>query len=80
MGNPALAQAAQATPSFTWERVEGAAGYTIQIDNDFNMNSPITIKKIDGNSFTALETLADGTYYWRVAMRRSDNVLGQWTR
>jgi hypothetical protein len=59
--------------------VEGAAGYTIQIDNDFNLNSPLINKKIDGNSFTAVDTLADGTYYWRVAMRRSKDVLGQWT-
>lgn len=68
-----------ATPSFTWQRVEGAARYTIQIDDDFNMNSPITNKTIDANSYTSLDTLADGTYYWRVAMRRTNNVLGQWT-
>lgn len=78
LGNPAMGEVAPATPSFVWERVEGAAGYTIQIDNEFNMNSPFINKKIDGNSYTALETLADGTYYWRVAMRRSDTVLGQW--
>ena len=75
----AAGNVAHATPSFTWDRVEGAARYTIQIDNDFNMNSPITNKTIDGDSYTPLDTLADGTYYWRVAMRRSDQVLGQWT-
>jgi hypothetical protein len=79
LGNPALGEAAPATPSFTWERVEGAAGYTIQIDNDANMSSPLINKKIDGNSYTAPDTLADGTYYWRVAMRRSSTVVGQWT-
>jgi hypothetical protein len=79
LGNPALGEAASATPSFTWQRVEGAARYTIQIDTDFNMNAPDINETVDGNSFTGLDTLADGTYYWRVAMRRSDNVLGQWT-
>jgi hypothetical protein len=79
LGNALTGEAAVATPSFTWQRVEGAAGYTIQIDNDFNMDTPLTNKPIDGNSFTASDTLEDGTYYWRVAMRRSDNVLGQWT-
>jgi hypothetical protein len=79
VGNPAAGQPSKATPSFTWQRVEGAAGYSIQIDTDFNMNDPFTNEAIDGNSFTGLDTLADGTYYWRVAMRRSGNVLGQWT-
>jgi hypothetical protein len=79
LGNPTTGEAANATPSFTWNRVEGAAQYGIQIDNDFNMSSPLINKTTDGNSYTMLDTLADGTYYWRVAMRRTGNVLGQWT-
>jgi hypothetical protein len=78
-GNWKAGEPAYATPSFTWDRVEGAARYSIQIDDDFNMNSPILNKTIDGNSYTSVDTLPDGTYYWRVAMRRSDQVLGQWT-
>jgi hypothetical protein len=70
---------ARTTPSFYWERVEGAAGYTIQVDDDANLSSPFINRKIDGSSYTPLDTLADGTYYWRVAMRRSDTVTGQWS-
>ena len=70
---------ARTTPSFYWERVEGGAGYTIQIAADANLSDPFINKKIDGNSFTPLDTLADGTYYWRVAMRRSNTVTGQWS-
>jgi hypothetical protein len=85
VGNPTLSftstftQTAQATPTFLWERVEGAAGYTIEIDNDANMSSPLIKRAIDSNSYTPLDTLADGTYFWRVAMRRSKTVTGQWS-
>ena len=75
----AAAGEAQTTPSFYWDRVEGAAGYTIQIDDDANLSSPFINKRIDGSSYTPQDTLADGTYYWRVAMRRSRDVVGQWS-
>ncbi|MEZ4673542.1 MAG: SdrD B-like domain-containing protein [Caldilineaceae bacterium] len=80
VGNPTLSTGnlAETTPSFWWDRVEGASGYTIQIDEDSNFSSPITAK-IDGTSYTPLNQLPDGTYYWRVAMRRSKTVIGQWT-
>jgi hypothetical protein len=79
LGNQGAGEVAYATPSFTWQRVEGASRYTIQIGNDANLNSPFINRTIDSSSYTALATLEDGTYYWRVAMRRSDDVLGQWT-
>lgn len=74
---------AQMTPSFLWDRVEGAAGYSIQIDNDANFSSPTINQKIDLNSFTpqggVQSILDDGNYFWRVAMRRSNTVEGHWT-
>lgn len=86
-GNPALSTGVLAfmTPTFLWERVEGAAGYTIQIDNDANFSSPLFNVQTDATSYTPTEqgfgaTLIPGAqYYWRVAIRRADNVLGQWT-
>lgn len=80
VGNPTLSTGnlAETTPSFWWDRVEGAAGYTIQIDEDSNFSSPTTVK-VDGTSYTPLTPLLDGVYYWRVAMRRSKDVLGRWT-
>ncbi|HRW04772.1 MAG TPA: SdrD B-like domain-containing protein [Caldilineaceae bacterium] len=80
VGNPTLSTGnlAETTPSFWWDRVEGASGYTIQIDEDSNFSSPTTVK-VDGTSYTPLNQLPDGTYYWRVAMRRSRTVLGQWS-
>jgi hypothetical protein len=67
------------TPTFTWDRVEGASGYKVQLDNDSNFSSPLFNGNIDGTSFTPTNALPDGTYYWRVAMRRSSTVIGHWT-
>jgi hypothetical protein len=75
-GDPGLP--AWTTPTFLWDRVDGAAGYRLQVDNDSNFSTPLD-KKIDGTSYTPTDVLADGTYYWRVAMRRSDTVFGHWT-
>ena len=80
VGQPTVSTGAQVntTPVFWWDRVEAAAGYTIQIDNDANFSNPEVNKKIDPNAFTLLEPLADGAWYWRVAIRRSDDVRGAW--
>jgi hypothetical protein len=78
--------AAFMTPTFTWDRVEGASGYTIQIDDDANFGSPLVNQAVDGTSFTpaegssSLNSLKPGTqYHWRVAVRRSATVIGQWS-
>jgi len=86
-GNPQLSTGAEVfmTPTFLWDRVEGASGYTLQIDNDANFSSPIVNQALDGTSYTPQElslnlALLPGTqYYWRLAMRRSATVYGQWT-
>ncbi len=86
-GNPQLSTGAEVfmTPTFLWDRVEGASGYTLQIDNDANFSSPIINQALDGTSYTpqepsSLSSLLPGTqYYWRLAMRRSSDVIGQWT-
>lgn len=81
VGNPTLSTGtlANTTPTFSWDRVESASGYKIQIDNDSNFSSPIFNRDLSGTSYTPITPLADGTYYWRVATRRSSSVLGQWT-
>ena len=72
------------TPTFEWERVEAAAGYRIQIDDDANFSSPFVNSNVDGTSYTpddltqpALKPAARD--YWRIAIRRADNVIGRWT-
>mgnify|MGYP005835586671 CR=1 FL=1 len=75
---------AQRTPTFIWDRVEGASGYTLQVDNDANFSSPLINQATDATSYTPEEmsstrAMVDGQYYWRVAMRRSRDVIGHWT-
>lgn len=81
VGNPQLASGAvsSALPSFQWEHVEGAAGYTLQISNDSNFSNPLLNLALDSVSYTPVETLPDGAYFWRVAARRSRTVIGHWT-
>jgi hypothetical protein len=81
VGNPApsTGKVTWATPTFSWDRVDGAAGYRIQVDDDSNFSTPLIDKKVDGTSYTPVDAFTDGTYYWRVAMRRSDTVFGHWT-
>ena len=85
VGNPRLSTGdpglpAWTTPTFLWDRVDGAAGYRLQVDDDSNFSTPLIDKKVDGTSYTPTTVFADGTYYWRVTMRRSDTVFGHWTR
>ena len=81
VGNPSLSTSSEAntTPTFSWERLEGVSGYTIQVDTSADFSRPVINTKVDGTSFTPSAALADDTYYWRVAMRRSDKVLARWT-
>ncbi|MFN8490673.1 MAG: hypothetical protein U0350_23990 [Caldilineaceae bacterium] len=81
VGNPTLSTGdlAQTTPTFSWQRVEGASGYTIQVDNDANFSSPAINEKVTSTSYTPIIALPDGNYFWRVVMRRSDKIIGHWS-
>jgi hypothetical protein len=50
------------------------------VDNDPSFGSP-EIKNVNTelNSYTHLTTLANGTYYWRVRVRRYEGVFGSWS-
>jgi PKD repeat protein len=85
IGNPSLSTGVDVymTPTFLWDRMEGAAGYTLQVDDDANFSSPLIDQPTDATSFTPTDmsnALRPGVqYYWRVVMRRSSNVIGHWT-
>ncbi len=84
VGNPQLSTGVDAfmTPTFTWDRVEGAASYAIQIDDDSNFSSPLVDLATDATSFTpsgSTSLLAGTQYTWRVVMRRSSSIIGFWT-
>ncbi len=76
------------TPTFSWDRVNGAGAYRIQIDNDSNFSSPIIELDTNANTYTPdeplIRTFRDGTYFWRVRIRRGrkgpvQGVYGPWT-
>ena len=81
VGNPTLSTGdlAQTTPTFSWQRVEGASGYTIQVDDDANFSSPVINEKVISTSYTPIIALPDGNYFWRVVMRRNDKIIGHWS-
>lgn len=81
VGSPQVSTGEQAntSPVFTWDRVEGASSYQIQIDNDANFSKPEIDRAIDPNGSASLDALWDGVWYWRVAIRRSSKVRGAWT-
>jgi hypothetical protein len=68
-----------ATPTFSWNMVEGAESYDIQVDNDPSFGSTVVDKNTTQTSYTDINTLSNGTYYWRVRARRRGNVTNEWS-
>jgi hypothetical protein len=75
-----------ATPTFTWDVVEGARSYDIQVDDDPQFGSTAVNDNTARNSYAPITTLANGTYYWRVRVRRyggstssSQDVVNDWS-
>jgi hypothetical protein len=68
-----------ATPTFTWERTEGAEVYNLVLDTDPSFASPDINVTTPQNSYTPRSTLANGHYYWRVRIRRNGNIFNEWS-
>jgi hypothetical protein len=68
-----------ATPTFSWEMVEGAGYYDLQVDDDPSFGSTAININTRQNSYTPTTTLANGQYYWRVRVRRDGGVINDWT-
>ena len=68
-----------ATPTFSWDMVEGAQTYELQIDDDPSFNSTAIDITTAQNSYTDLNTLPEAFYYWRVRVNRNGSVTNSWT-
>ena len=68
-----------ATPTFSWEMTEGAEAYEVQADDDPNFGSPAISVTTSRNTYTPLNTLPQGAYYWRVRARRYSTLVNDWT-
>jgi len=69
----------QATPTFSWEMAEGATSYDLQVDNDPNFGSREVDINTSQTSYTPTSTLGNGTYFWRVRIKRWENVTNEWS-
>jgi hypothetical protein len=68
------------TPTFSWDRVEGAESYDLQVDDDPGFgNLDISTVNTKQNTYTNKDTLPNGTYYWRVRARRNGGITNEWS-
>jgi len=68
-----------ATPTFSWDMLEGAEYYDLQVSTDSNFGSTVIDTNTKQNSYTDTSTLANAFYYWRVRAHRNGGVTNNWT-
>ena len=68
-----------ATPTFSWDKVEGAAYYDLQVDNDPAFGSTAISISTRQNSYTDTGTLGNAIYYWRVRVHRDGSIVNDWS-
>ncbi|MEO8611108.1 MAG: YncE family protein [Chloroflexota bacterium] len=69
------------TPTLTWEGVDWALGYEIEVDNNSDFKSNEYHSDTLGSSILKATTnpLGDGIYYWRVRAKVSSTQWGAWS-
>jgi hypothetical protein len=60
----------------SWERVEGATGYRVQVARDLSFREVVLARDTTGTA-SAFAPASPGTYAWRVAARAADGRLGE---
>jgi hypothetical protein len=68
-----------ATPTFSWDLVEGAKEYDLWVDNDPGFGSREISVTTGQNTYTHTGTLNSGTYYWKVRVLRHGSVTNEWS-
>jgi hypothetical protein len=68
----------QATPTFSWDRVEGAKQYKLRIDTDPNFTHATDYTTTEPN-YTNTVAMAEANYYWKVLVIRDNNEVSAWT-
>jgi hypothetical protein len=81
---PAAGAVSQFLPAFAWTPVSGAEKYEFQVRADAGMNSPVLGAGKDdfftqNTRATLLQTIPNGTYYWRVRAVGPDGSVSGWT-
>lgn len=69
-----------ATPVFSWDMVEGATTYDLQVSTDPGFSTGVLINiSTSQNEYVPTNTLADDDYYWRVRIRRYGGITNDWS-
>jgi hypothetical protein len=76
--DPTGGEQVTAPVSFYWSAVQGANGYTIQVDTNRRINSPIVSAQINETTFTFVSVPLQ-ICYWRVAARNDDGSNGEFS-
>jgi YVTN family beta-propeller protein len=69
------------TPTVTWNRIDWATGYEIQVDNNLDFKSNEYHNDTFNNSVLSVTTghLDDGIYYWHVRAKRANGTWANWS-
>ncbi len=68
------------TPTFSWNAVEGAAGYELQIAGSRAGVETAPATSVTGTSYTPTSALTNlQTHYWRVRAKDGDGQHGAWS-
>ncbi len=68
-----------ATPTFSWDMAEGAQKYHLQVATDKNFGARVIDISTSNNSYTPTDALPQGHYYWRVQVKRYQDILNDWS-
>lgn len=74
--SPISGSTINATPTFTWTPVNGAAKYRLQVSIAANFSSTYDSVDTNNTTFTPTKKYANNTYYWRVAIIDADGKVG----
>jgi len=69
------------TPTFTWTSVSGTSSYDFQLasDNNFTINA-LTVKDLSTTSYTLVNPLTNGGWYWHVRTGDNSADVGLWSQ
>lgn len=70
----------QLTLNLTWQKVDGASAYEIQISATSAFSETIVNQQTDTTSFQIGNLSPKSTYYWKVRALTKDSVKGGWSK
>jgi hypothetical protein len=70
-----------ASVTFTWNRIDWATNYEVQTNSNQTFTGNFNdVQSLPASQLSATVTLPkDGTYFWRVRAKKSDNTWGAWS-